>query len=53
LGSDQAVRCLRRNFAGSEAKRRTSIFFIGSKGLYIGMRRRIVVFTRAYKEEFS
>src|SRR5260221_13208407 len=33
LGSDQAVRRLRRNFAGSVVKRRTSCFFIAWKGL--------------------
>src|SRR5260221_13945057 len=33
LGSDQAVRRLRREFAGREGKSRTSCFFIAWKGL--------------------
>src|SRR5580765_1258454 len=35
FGSDQAVRCRLRNFAGSEVKVRTSVFFISWKGLCI------------------
>src|SRR5918992_5338440 len=53
LGSDHAVRFLLRYFAGSDVKRRTSIFRICSNGLNTGMRRRIRVLTRPYKEEFS
>src|SRR5688572_13675576 len=50
LGSDQAVRPFLRNFAGSEAKRRTSIFLICPNGFSMGMEGRIGMLASPYKE---